>query len=189
MSGWSISHRAIFSTVYALPVGTGKRFDAGNSVLNSVLGGWTTGYIAEFRSGLPYGVIEQTNTTNAFSPSQRPNIVGSPLFQQDRSKAQQLDQWFNTAAFAAPAQFTFGNGGRTNGFGPGAIMMDLSILKDFRIIEKHTLQFRTEMLNFINHANFALPNLLRGNAAFGRITGLIDSNQNRIVQFSLYYKF
>ena len=80
------------------------------------------------------------------------------------------------AAFAAPAAYTFGNGGRTNGYGPGLVSMDLSILKDFVIPEQHTLQFRTEMLNFINHANFGLPNLNQGSATFGQISTLAGGN-------------
>jgi hypothetical protein len=67
--------------------------------------------------------------------------------------------------------------------------MDLSILKDFRLAERFTLHFRTEMLNFINNPNFGLPNLNRGNAAFRRITSLIDTNQARIVQQGLHLKF
>ncbi|MGH9844488.1 MAG: hypothetical protein ACREEM_37680 [Blastocatellia bacterium] len=45
------------------------------------------------------------------------------------------------------------------------------------------------MLNFLNHANFALPNQTRGNAAFGRINSLITGNQARIIQFGLHYRF
>jgi hypothetical protein len=44
-------------------------------------------------------------------------------------------------------------------------------------------------LNFINTANFALPNLQRGNPAFGRITSLIDGNRARTVQLGLHYRF
>jgi len=67
--------------------------------------------------------------------------------------------------------------------------MDLSILKDFPVTEGQRLQFRGQLLNFINKANFALPNLQRGNAAFGRITSLIDGNQARTIQFGLHYRF
>jgi hypothetical protein len=189
LSGWSIAHRLIWSSVYALPFGKGKAVEWKNSLLNRTLGGWSLGYIAEFRSGLPYGVIEQTNTTNSFSASQRPNIVGNPKIETSRPKSQWLEQWFNTSAFAAPAPFTFGNGGRTNGFGPGAVMMDLSVLKDFTVRERHHLQFRLETLNALNHANPGLPNLNRGNANFGRITGLIAGNEARIIQLGLHYKF
>jgi hypothetical protein len=116
-------------------------------------------------------------------------VVGDPALSGSRSRAEKVARWFNTAAFAEPAQFTFGNAGRTTGYAPGAIAMDLSILKDFRIAESYTLQFRCEMLNFINHPNFNLPNLNRGNAAFGRITSLIDTNQARILQFGLHFKY
>jgi len=66
-------------------------------------------------------------------------------------------------------QLAHRNAGRTAGYGPGAIFMNLSVLKDFPLREGHRLQFRTEMLNFINKPNFGLPNLLRGNPAFGQI--------------------
>jgi outer membrane receptor protein involved in Fe transport len=188
LSGWSLKHRFIFSTVWEVPVGKGRRLDAGR-FFNQVVGGWSAGYIAEIHSGFPYGVIEQTNTTNAFSAAQRPNIVGNPQLPGGRSKADELNEWFNVAAFAAPAQFTFGNGGRTNGYGPGAVSMDLSILKDFRIREGHSVQFRAELLNFLNHANFDLPNLNQGSATFGQISTLAPGTDSRIVQLGLHYRF
>lgn len=189
LSGWSVKHRFVFSSVWQLPVGKGLQFDPGSRVLNMVVGGWSAGYIGEFRTGLPYGVIEQANTTNAFSASQRPNIVGNPVISGERSKEAKIDQWFNLNAFAAPVPFTFGNGGRTNAYGPGAISMDLSILKDFPIREKHRLQMRAELLNFINHANFGLPDLNRGSTTFGRISTLVEGNDSRIVQLGLHYRF
>ena len=67
--------------------------------------------------------------------------------------------------------------------------MDLSILKNFRISERHGVQFRAEIMNFTNNANFGLPNLSRGSANFGSISSLIGGNESRIVQFGLHYKF
>jgi len=189
LSGNSISHRLISSAVYELPFGKGRGFAINNRGANAVLGGWTLGYISEVRTGPPLGVNEQTNRTNSFSPASRSNVVGHPAITGSRSRADQVRRWFNTAAFAEPAPFTFGNAGRTTGYGPGAIGMDLSILKDFAFAERYTIQFRTEMLNFINNPNFNLPNLGRGNAAFGVITSLIDTNLARIIQFGLHFKF
>lgn len=67
--------------------------------------------------------------------------------------------------------------------------MDMSVLKDFALGERMTLQFRGEMMNFINNPNFNLPNLSRGAPAFGTINSLIDTNQARITQFGLHFKF
>jgi hypothetical protein len=189
LSGNSVKHRWISSVVYELPFGNGRSVDISHPFLNGVLGGWTIGYIGEIRTGPPLGVIEQTNQTNAFSPANRPNVVGNPTISGGRSRAEQIGRWFDTSAFAAPAQFTFGNAGRITGYAPGAIGMDVSILKDFRFLERYTLQFRTEMMNFINNPNFGLPTLNRGTAAFGRITSLIDTNQARIIQLGLHFKF
>jgi hypothetical protein len=188
LSGNSIAHRWISSVMYELPAGKGKRLDLSGAA-NWILGGWSLAYIGELRTGAPWGVIEQTNRTNAFSPSQRPDVVGDPKISGSRSRAEQVNAWFNTAAFAQAAQFVFGNAGRISGFGPGAISLDLSILKNFRFGERWDLQFRTEMLNFINNPNFGLPNLNRGNAAFGRISSLAAGNEARIVQFGLHLKF
>jgi hypothetical protein len=146
--------------------------------------------IAEVRTGTPLSPVELTNNTNSFSDGVRPNVVGDPnSLSGSRSTAQKLAQWFNVNAFAAPAAYTFGNAGRTFGTGPGATNFDGSILKDFRVIEGHTLQFRLEALNFLNHANFANPNTQRGTATFGQITSLVGGNQACIFQLGLHYKF
>jgi hypothetical protein len=190
LSGFDVKHRLVLSSVWELPFGHGRALDIRNRVLDEVLGGWSAGYIAVVQTGQPYGVVELTNTTNAFSPSLRPNVVGTPVLDSGRPKAARLAEWFNTAAFAIPAANTFGNAGRTDGYGPGLINMDLSILKEFRLTaERHRLQFRLEMLNFLNHANFANPIVSQGNAAFGQITSLYPGNQSRIVQLGLHYKF
>ena len=189
LSGNSIKHRLISSVVWELPVGKGRAFGISSSAVNAVLGGWTLGYIGEVRTGPPIGVNEQTNRTNSFSPANRSNVIANPTIDGSRSRSDQVQQWFDTAAFAEPAQFTFGNAGRTTGYAPGAIAMDLSILKDFGFAERYNIQFRTEMLNFINNPNFNLPNLNRGAAAFGTINSLIDTNQARILQFGLHFKF
>jgi hypothetical protein len=189
LSGNSISHRWITSVLYELPVGKGRRLDLDSAAADLIFGGWSLGYIGELRTGAPWGVIEQTNRTNAFSPANRPNVVGNPSISGDRTRGEQVTAWFNTAAFAQPAQYVFGDAGRTSGFGPGAVVMDLSVLKDFRIHERVTVQFRCEMLNFINNPNFSLTNLNRGNASFGRITALALGNEARIIQFGLHLKF
>jgi hypothetical protein len=188
LSGNHISHRVNANTVYELPFGKGRPFDLG-AIANALAGGWTVGYIGEFRTGSPMGVIEQVNRTNSFSSSNRPNVVGDPKLPGGRSRAEYTEMWFDTAAFAEPAQFTFGNAGKTIGYGPGAVAMDLSVMKNFALREQVNLQFRGEALNFINKANFGLPNLNRGNAAFGRITGLAPGNQARIVQLGLHLRF
>jgi len=56
-------------------------------------------------------------------------------------------------------------------------------------VERCTLQFRAEALNFTNHASFAPPNTQQGSATFGEVTSLVAGNQARIIQLGLHLKF
>ncbi len=89
-----------------------------------------------------------------------------------------------------PGALTFGSVGRTPAAGPGAVIGDLSVLKDFAMPwEGRKLQFRWESINFMNHANFGSPIGGRGNPNFVLITGLIGGNQARSNQLGLHYTF
>jgi hypothetical protein len=51
------------------------------------------------------------------------------------------------------------------------------------------VQFRAEVLNLTNHANFANPDTRLGSPTFGQITSLVAGNQARIIQLGLHVKF
>jgi hypothetical protein len=186
LSGNDIRHRFVFSSVYELPVGTGRAYRPASNLLNSVVGGWSLGVVADLRSGTPLEAVELTNNTNSFSMQNRPNVVGNPnSVPSGKSRA----EWFNTAAFAIPAAYTFGDAGRTFGEGPGAISLDTSLLKDFTFRERFVTQFRVEGLNILNHANFGNPDTRQGSPTFGEITSLVSGNQDRIIQLGLHVQF
>jgi hypothetical protein len=188
LSSNDMRHRLVVSTIYALPVGKGKLYSPSNKFVDGLIGGWSVGTIIEAHTGPPLNITELTNNTNSYSDGVRPNVVGDPNIAGNRTRAEQLAEWFNTAAFAAPAAYTFGNAGRTFGVAPGLFSLDASLLKDYSW-ERYTLQFRVEALNFTNHANFAPPNTQQGNATFGEVTSLIAGNQARIIQLGLHLKF
>ncbi len=184
LSGNHIAHRFIGSATWNLPLRSDRR------AIQHAIGGWSASAIYEARTGSPFGVIE--NNAAAIYPTAvtvRSSAV-SPYAQNANWRDNVLSEpFFQTASFVAPAQYTFGNLGRTVAIGPGAIIADLAVLKSVQIREQQRLQFRVEMLNFLNHANFALPNQSRGVANFGRISALANGNQARIIQLGLHYKF
>jgi len=190
-SGNDIRHRVVFSTVYELPVGRGRRLGIGNKPLDLVVGGWSIGAVATWRTGTPLSPVMANNTTNSFSDGERPNVVANTNWQLSgtRTTGQQIAEWFNTAAFAAPRAYVFGDAGRTFGEGPHMANIDASLLKDFRVTERIVTQFRAEALNVLNHPNFANPNTAYGSAAFGQITSLVAGNQSRILQLGLHLSF
>lgn len=183
LSGNDVRHRFNVSGVYELPFGRGRRLEPGNAVLDAVAGGWSLGAIVELRAGLPYGVTEASNRLNAFSAAQRSHLTGDPALSPDRPRAELIQGWFNTSAFAFPGDGQLGNTARNVGSGPGLVNCDFSLLKDFRFREGRYLQLRGEFFNAFNRANFGLPNGSRGAAAFGRISGTVT--EGRVIQIGL----
>ena len=185
MSGSDIRRRLAYSSLYELPVGKGRRWTISNKVLDHVVGGWSIGGILEARTGPPYGVTESTNRLNAFSESQRPNLLYNPNLPGNRSRDEKIRQFFDTAAFQAPGDGVVGNAARTNGPGPGFFGLDVSIHKLFQLTERFSLTFRTDVVNLPNVPVFAPPNQSRGDGSFGKIGSTLEGATAREIQLSL----
>ena len=69
-----------------------------------------------------------------------------------------------------PALFTYGNAPRNVLRGPGLFVTDLSLMKNFALFRSTRFQFRADISNLFNTANFNNPNTTFGTANFGRIT-------------------
>jgi hypothetical protein len=162
--------------LYELPVGQGKLLHTGNHVADYLIGGWQVNGITSIYSGLPVNLTvngDIANTGNA-SGYMRPNLVGNP------SVAHQMAlQWFNTAAFAQPAQYTFGNVGRDLLRGPDMVNFDFSLFRRFPLKwrEGMALEFRAEAYNVFNTTHFGTPVTNLSNVNFGQITSASGSRQ------------
>jgi Carboxypeptidase regulatory-like domain len=175
-----IPHSVVVSYIYELPVGKGKKVGANfNAVTNAVLGGWQVTGVSTFKAGFPISVVGGANNTSSFGGNQRPDVVGNPTASQPS-----LQRWFNISAFQQPAPFTFGNAPRymSTVRAPGLQTFDIGIQKWFYWRELLRLQFRGEMFNAFNRANFYAPNASFGDPSFGRISSTLPP---RDVQFGL----
>jgi hypothetical protein len=175
-----IPQSLVISYIYQLPVGKGQKVGANfNAITNAFLGGWQTTGVWTFKDGFPLGVTGGVNNTGSFGGNQRPNVVGNPNLNN-----QTIREWFNTAAFAQPAPFTFGDAPRymSTVRAPGLQTFDIGIQKWFNLGEYFRLQFRGEMFNAFNRANFYAPDANLGDASFGRISATLPP---RDVQFGL----
>jgi hypothetical protein len=86
--------------------------------------------------------------------------------------------WFDTSAFVAPPPNTYGNSGRGILFGPGTSNWDLSVQRQFHIVERASLRFRLDAFNAFNTPNFGQPNANIGSATAGQITSTIIDNRD-----------
>ena len=165
LSSFDHRHRFVFSYSYKLPLGQARSF----------MDGWTVTGLGSFQSGAPFTVILPTDNANVGAgPAQRPNLIADPNANAPHS----AEQWFNTAAFQMPAQFTFGSAGRNVVFAAGENNVDFSLIKDTVIKESTRLQFRVEVFNIFNHTNFAdVPGRTAFTATFGRYTAAENPRQ------------
>jgi len=106
-----------------------------------------------------------TGNTGQQSGSDHPNVGGNPTLSNPTA-----DRWFNTAAFAVPPAYTFGNAGRNILRGPDFASVDLSLARRIRLKGKAALWLEAQVFNVLNRTNFDLPErYVDEPATFGRI--------------------
>jgi outer membrane receptor protein involved in Fe transport len=183
ISSLDVTHNVSGSVVWDLPWGPGRRWMS-SGALGRVVGGWEVSTLVTVRSGPAYGVTTQTNTCQCFSAGpQRANILSNPDLPAGQRSVQ---KWFDTAAFAQPATYMFGNAARAVGRSPGASTINLALMKNFQPVDRLRVQLRGEFFNAFNHANFGNPASTFGGPGFGTITSAADA---RVVQIGLKIYF
>jgi hypothetical protein len=156
--GYDLRHVISGNVVYLLPF-RGNRLKEG----------WQVTGIQSWHTGVPFTVSEgdQADLLNNFD-TERPNVIaGCNVYAN-----QNVNQWYNPACFTASTFGTLGNLGRNTLIGPGYVDTDFGVLKNTKINERISLQFRAELFNIFNHPNFSIP----VNAAFNRGTAATGFN-------------
>jgi carboxypeptidase family protein len=172
-----LRHNFSLSALYRLPVGRGERFLSDLKGLpQAVLGGWSINTIFVAHSGYPLGMSMSSNQSGTAFGNRPDRICDGKL--DDPTVA----RWFDTSCFVAPAPGVLGNAPRTTLFGPGRWNADVALSKKF-----DRLQFRAEIFNVFNHAQFAPPGTVVGSPTFGVIQSTVKSP--RQIQFALKYVF
>ncbi len=189
-SDFDIRHRFVFSYLYELPVGHGRRvFGDVNGVANQIIGGWQIGGITSVSSGNWFTILDDNGVANS-DGQQRPDLIGDP-----RATPCVPNTFFNTCAFADPAAGSFGNVHRNSVQGPGYQIWDFSLFKNFPISERTKLEFRAEFFNVFNHPNLqfaksgpqnSINTTTFGTPEFGFLTAARDPRQ---IQLALKLSF
>jgi hypothetical protein len=158
-----IRHIASVNVTYELPFGANKTFLANAGELTDhLVSGWSVASITTVLSGFPFSPQLGYNPTgsgdsrNPIRPNVTPGFSGS--LYAGGTTAQRVAQYFNPAAFSAPAAGYVGNVSRDSLTGPGFTNWDFSLLKTTALTEHTRIQFRAEFFNIINHTNLQLPN-------------------------------
>jgi hypothetical protein len=162
LATFDIRHVGVVNVLYALPFGHGQRFAQDyRGFANAAVSGWSVSSIVTAQAGFPftpqlsYNPSNSGDTRNPVRPFLNPNFSGPVILGKP-------NQWFNPNAFIAPPPTSgfYGNVGRDTYIGPGLATWDFSVLKDSKIRERLNLQFRAEIFNLLDRANFNTPNLI-----------------------------
>ena len=194
LATYDVRHIGVINAVYTLPLGKGQPF--ANSLegwSNALVGGWSVNSIVTIQSGFPftpqlsYNPSNNGDTRNPVRPFVNPAFTGPVILGKP-------SQWFNPNAFLAPPAGSgfYGNLGRDTLIGPGLATWDFSAFKTTTLRERLALQFRAEIFNLLNRANFNTPNLItftssssgtKTSGTAGAITS--TSTTSRQIQFGL----
>jgi hypothetical protein len=178
VDGNDIPHSLVLNYVYDLPVGRGKRFGTGmNRAEDAIVGGWEVSGITTAESGFPMSIGAGGNSASVFGGGQHADLTGQPLKSGHCGGTNGVPDipvgskycFFNPTAFAAPADFTFGNAPRyfSNLRAPKYVDEDLTFAKWFSLKERLRFQIGVQMFNAFNHPNFGIPNAGVGSPNMG----------------------
>jgi hypothetical protein len=153
-----------------------------------IAGGWQLSTFCTYQAGFAQG-FGFTGGTFAAGTGPRANVSGDPSEGISGAHNQRLDRYFNTSVFSAPANFTLGNlAPRVHTVRiPGMDNVNLTVSKDFTVVEEVVVQFRASAYNALNHPVFGGANTTVGNASFGRISS--QANLSRQIEFGLRLVF
>ena len=187
-------HRAAFdfrhiqsaTVVWEVPYGRSRRWGSSvNGVINKILGGWQLSAYETAHSGQPLSIFNNNGNLGNGQQS-RADLVGDPRISNPSKNA-----WFNTAAYAPAAQFTFGNSGVGDVEGPGFFQINSGLSKNFHVSENKYFQFRWETYNLFNNVNYIIRSggstlNVNDTANFGKI---FEAESARTMQFGLRFLF
>ena len=140
-----------------------------NPIARAIVNGWELSSIVTLQSGAPFNITSGTDTNLDGNNNDRPMLVGNPYLDPNRSRDQTTAAWFNTAAFAKPLNGVDGNVARNLMDRPGSKNVDLGLFRNFKLMERMTLQARGEFTNAFNLVNLGAPTATLSSAQFGQI--------------------
>jgi hypothetical protein len=213
LSDFDIRHRVSFNYLYPLPFGGGQRWwDSG--ILAKLFGGWRVGGIFSLRSGTVFTPTVSVRTPGYLFFATQPNLVAGrsnnpidgvsagclhPRTGETSIEAGRPlggpDLYFDPCSFSVPLSGTIGTAGRNILRAPSVFNADVSLQREFVVDSKRRLQFRAEIFNIPNRANFgeALSGVFSGaypgrpNPTAGRINETVTTS--RQIQFALRFSF
>jgi Carboxypeptidase regulatory-like domain/TonB dependent receptor len=165
LAGYDRTHNFHIAVVYQLPwQSEGGR----TNILRAVANDWQiNGTFAAF-SGTPFTVTGNGAIVNMPGNTQTADVVGDL---KKNGLIGASGTYYDTSAWAQPQGVRFGNTGRNQFRGPGAVNLDMSLFRAFPMGGERRLELRVEAANVTNTPKFVNPNGDVNSGNFMRILG------------------
>jgi Carboxypeptidase regulatory-like domain len=188
-SAYDARQRFVVNYVWDLPIPKAEGFKG------KLVTGWELSGIASFQTGFPVRItslddVEQLDNNYLFEQAGEPNFAPG-YTNLVRTNIRQTGGFaFNPNQFtnSTVAPGTIGNAARTLCCGPGINNWDMSFMKETMLGERVRMEFRGDVFNIWNHAQFYSVdgNVSNQGATFGQVQHIHDP---RLVQFALKFYF
>jgi hypothetical protein len=189
LSAFDVKHNLVVSYSYQIP------FERLFRTTNGWTQDWEISGISHFSSGLPVTLVNygdnsllgaEPNGINNYGVDE-PDYNGGPLDLNHNPR--NGGSFFNTSQFSENALGTPGTSKRRFFYGPGLDNYDMALLKNVRLTESKSLQFRVEGFNLFNHAQFFGPQAVDGNIDSSTFGQVISAAPPRLVQLGAKFFF
>jgi len=190
-------HRWLTTAVADIPVGRGMKYGSSmNSVLDGIVGGWRTSNIIVLQTG-PYITPQYSGSLDpaGINAENRPGQQRPDRLPASACSGQSAARLFQGSClfYGWPATpiGRLGNAGFGIFTGPGTAVWNFGLSKNFRLTENFKLRFESTFSNFLNHVNYAVPNMTVNSGSFGTISGIqtAEGAGGRTIQFALRLDF
>ena len=152
-----------------------------------LVNGWEGTGIVTLQGGQPFTVTSGVDNSESGVGEDEADLIGNPHIYGNRSKAAQINEYFNTNAYTVNALGTFGNSGLNILFCPGYDNLDIGIVKTLYQSDRIRTLIRGEAFNAFNHTNLNAPDAGVSDSSFGQISS--QSGNPRVLQLALRLEF
>ncbi|MEE8348365.1 MAG: TonB-dependent receptor, partial [Acidobacteriota bacterium] len=149
-SNFHIAHTAVLQYTWDLPLSFSR-----GSVAGVLLNDWQTSGILTLSGGYPFSANVSFDIANTrVREGDRPDLVSGA---NSNPVLGGPDRYFDVSAFQLQPEGHLGNLGRHTLIGPEFATLDASVSRKVDMGEGHQLEFRLEVFNLLNRANFSHP--------------------------------
>ncbi len=189
LSAFDITQNFVVSYSYEIPF---ARLSHGRNRWSE---GWELSGITRLSTGLPVTLINygdnsllgaEPNGINNYGVDE-PDVAAGPLNLNPNPRNGR--PYFNTGLFSENVLGTPGDASRRYFHGPGMENFDMALVKNLRVSESKSLQFRVEAFNVLNHAQFFGPKAVDGNISSATFGDVVSAAPPRLLQAGAKFIF